>query len=98
MKVKVLEVRRINGDKPLKAFADIYLEEWDTTVREYRVIKQNGKRFYVVAPQCSWKAPDGSIQYKTLITLPDEVKGQIDLEVLKAFNVELEKTDAEKSK
>jgi len=96
MKVKVLEVRLVNGDKPLKAFVDILID--DTIIREFRVIKHNGKRFLVAAPQCSWKAPDGSIQYKTLITLPDEAKGLVDLEVLRAFNLELEKTNAERSK
>lgn len=97
MKVKVLDIRLMNGDKPLKAFCDIYIDEWDATVREFRVIKQNGKRSHVVAPQCSWKAPDGSIQYKTLITLPDEVKGQVDTAVLRAFDEEMEKTHEDKA-
>ena len=95
MKVEVLEIRLLNGDKPLKAFADIKLED-SIVIREFRVIKENGKRFQVASPQLSWKASDGSIKYKTIVTLPDDVKGSIDLAILKRFIEEMERLDARK--
>jgi DNA-binding cell septation regulator SpoVG len=89
MEISVIELRRLDGDKPLKAFVD--LQMGDMIIREWRVIKNNGQRFWIAPPQLSWKGPDGRIQYKTIVTLPDELKGQVDFEVLKAFNGEMEK-------
>jgi len=89
MKVQVVELRLLSGDKPLRAFADIQLGE--ILIREFRVIKENGKRLWVVSPQVSWKDQDGQIRYKTIVTLPDEVKGQVDLAILKVFTEETEK-------
>jgi DNA-binding cell septation regulator SpoVG len=87
--IKVLELRFMNGDKALKAFADIQVNGW--VIREFRLIKENGKRLWVAPPQLSWKAPDGHIQYKTIITFPDDVKGEIDRVILNRFTEELEK-------
>jgi hypothetical protein len=89
MTVRVLDLRILPGDKPLKAFCDLEIGDW--TIREFRIIKENGRPYRVALPQLSWKAPDGQILYKTLITLPDELKGQIDFTVLKRFTEEMEK-------
>ena len=75
MDIKILEIRPQNGDKPLKAFADIRLGE--ISIRDFRVIKENGKRLLVAPPQVSWRDKStGSIRYKTIITCPDELKGE----------------------
>ena len=89
MNVQVLEMRLLQGDRALKAFADIQLG--DIVIREFRVIKENGKRPWIVSPQISWKDPGGQIKYKTIITLPDELKGEIDRIILNRFSEELEK-------
>lgn len=89
MEIKILELRFMNGDKALKAFCDIEIDGW--IIREFRVIKDNGKRLWVAPPQLSWKAPDGHIQYKTIVTLPDELKGEIDRIILNRFTEEMEK-------
>ena len=96
MKIQVTELRLLSGDRALKAFADIQLD--DMVIREFRVIKENGKRPWVVSPQVSWKGQDGQIKYKTVITLPDEVKGQVDLAILKRFTEEMEKNDAKEKR
>jgi len=94
MKVEVLGIRLLNGDRPLRAFADIRLED-SIVIREFRVIKENGKRLRVASPQLSWKGPDGQIQYKTIVTLlSDDQKGAVELAILKAFTGELEKLNA----
>ena len=92
MNVQVLEMRLLQGDRALKAFADIQLG--DIVIREFRVVKENGKRPWIVSPQISWKDQEGKIKYKTVITLPDELKGQIDLAILKAYTEEMEKNNA----
>jgi hypothetical protein len=98
MKIEVLEMRLLNnGDKTLKAFCDVLIDR--TTMREFRVIKDLNKAPRVVAPQLSWKDPSsGNIFYKTIITLPEEVKGEVDRIILNHYSGEKEKRDAEKSK
>jgi DNA-binding cell septation regulator SpoVG len=95
MKIEVLEIRLLNGDRPLRAFADIRLDG-SIVIREFRVIKENGKRLQVASPQLSWKASDGSIKYKTIVTLPDDVKGSVDLAILKRFTEEMERINGPK--
>jgi len=90
MEIKVLEIRILNGDKPLKAFVDLLIG--DMIIREWRIVKNPGQRPWIAPPQLSWKDPvDGSIKYKTVVTLPDELKGQIDFSVLTAYGKEMEK-------
>lgn len=93
--IKVLELRFMNSDKPLRAFADVQIGDW--IIREWRVIKETGKRAWIAPPQLSWKAPDGRIQYKTIVTLPDELKGEIDQIILNRFTEEMERVPHGKS-
>ena len=95
MQIEILELRILPEGRTLKAFCDIRVGDW--TIREFRVIKDNGKRPRVVVPQVSWKGPDGQVQYKTLITLPDELKGEIDRIVLNRFFEEVEKRDEQRA-
>ena len=95
MDIKIIDLRFLSCGKPLCAFVDIQIGGW--VVREWRVIKESGKRPRVSPPQTSWKGPDGRIQYKTIITFPDEMKGQIDFAILKAFTEGMEKSKGENS-
>jgi DNA-binding cell septation regulator SpoVG len=91
--IKIIEFRLLNTDKPLRAFADIQIGDW--IIREWRIIKENGKRPWVAPPQLSWKESEsGQIKYKTIITLPDELKGEIDRIILNHFTRETEQKDA----
>jgi hypothetical protein len=92
--IKIIELRPMPGDKPLRAFVDIQIGAW--TIREWRVIKDNGKRPWVAPPQLSWKGPDGRIQYKTIVTLPDELKVEIDQVILNRYIGEMEKKKSER--
>ncbi len=95
MNILVVDVSLLPGDRPLRAFADI--QSGDFVIREWRVIKENDKRPLVAPPQISWKNQDGQIQYKTIVTLPDELKGQIDFAILKRFNEEMERENGNKN-
>lgn len=93
MQIEILELRLLNGDRSLRAFVDLQIGDW--IVREFRVIKENGKRPWVASPQTSWKDPEsGQIKYKTVITFPDELKGEIDRVVLNRFTEEMENKNA----
>lgn len=87
--MKVAKIRLQNNDKPLKAFADIQLSNgW--IIKDFRVIQQPGQKAYVVAPQASWKNRQGGINFKTLVTIPDNSKWQLESAVLAAYQKEKE--------
>ncbi len=88
MAIKILQIRPQSSGKSLLAFIDIKLN--DLVIRDFRVIKENGKRLIVACPQVSWKDRAGFIKYKTLITFPDDVKGELDLVILTAYRREME--------
>lgn len=88
--IRILELRLMPGDKPLRAFADIQVGDW--VVRDFRIIKQNGQRAFVSPPQISWKDPEtGEIRFKGILTIPPEEKQRIDTEILYAYQKEMEK-------
>ena len=94
--IKIIEFRLMPGDKPLRAFCDLQVSDW--IVRDFRIIKQNGQRAFVSPPQVSWKDPStGEIKFKGILTIPPEQKQRIDVEILSAFQRELEKVKGEKS-
>ncbi len=94
--MRVLDLRKKSENgKALKAFADIELES-GIVIREFRIIQEQGKRPWIACPQISWKDPDsGQIKYKTVITFPDQIKGEIDLLILNAWGREKENSSAE---
>lgn len=96
MEVKVLEVRLMNGNRFLRGFADIQIGDW--IIRDFRIIKKNGTKAFVSPPQVSWRDPEsGEIKYKGVLTIPPEQKQRIDVEILMAFQRELEKNDEGRS-
>lgn len=94
--VKVIEIRPLNDGRPLKGFADIQIGDW--IIHDFRIIKRDGQRAVVSPPQVSWKDPTtGQIKYKGVLTIPPEQKQRIDIEILSAFQREMEKRGNEKS-
>ncbi len=90
--IEIMEVRLMPPGRALRAFVDVKID--DLLIREFRVIKEDGKRVWVAPPQVSWKGQRGEIQYKTVVTfLNDELKGKIDLLVLNRFSEEMEKSN-----
>ena len=90
IEINIVELRILNGNKPLKAFADVKVGDW--IIHDFRVIKQNGQRAFVSPPQVSWKDPQTKeIKYKGILTIPPEQKQRIDVEILSAFQKEMEK-------
>ena len=94
--VEVISFHLTPNGSGIRGFADIKVGDW--IIRDWRVIKQDGKPLQVAPPQVSWRGQRGEMQYKTIVTLPDELRGQIDFAILKRFTEELEKNDARSSK
>ena len=93
MEIKVIELRLLPGDRPLKAFCDVKVNDW--VIHDFRVLKQNGQRAFVSPPQVSWRDPEtGEIKYKGILTIPPEQKQAIDIQILAAFQKEMERLNA----
>lgn len=90
--MRLIELRcRPGNGKPLKAFADVELDN-GMVIREFRIIQEPNQRPQIASPQLSWKDPLSSqIKYKTIVTFPNQLKGEIDLLILNAWNREKEK-------
>lgn len=90
MDIRVTEIRLLSGDRPLRAFCDVKINDW--VICDFRVIKQNGQKAFVSPPQVSWRDPQTrEIKYKGILTIPPEQKQRIDVEILSAFQKEMEK-------
>lgn len=90
MEIQVIKIRLLAGERPLKAFCDVKVNDW--LVHDFRIVKQDGQRAFVFPPQVSWKDPEtGEIKYKGILTIPSEQKQRIEVEILSAFQKEMEK-------
>jgi len=84
--IKVIEIRFINGDTPLKAFVGVQIGDW--TILDWRIVQKPGQRAWVSTPQISWIDADKQKKYKSLISVPAELKQKIDLKILSAWEEE----------
>jgi len=92
-KVKVIQIRPLNDGRSLRAFVDVQIGDW--IIHDFRIIRQNGQKAFVSPPQVSWKdSTTGEIKYKGILTIPPEQKQRIDVEILSAFQREMENKDA----
>lgn len=90
MEIRVLEIRlaSFNG-KTIKAFVDVQLD--NIIIRDFRIMKEEGKRPYVKVPFQTYKGQTGELKFRPTVTLPDELRGEIDLAILNAYQREKEK-------
>jgi DNA-binding cell septation regulator SpoVG len=90
VEIEVLEVRLVDSEKT-KAFVDLRIG--DLVIRDFRVMKENGKRPFVRAPFSTYRDQTGHLNFRQIVVLPDEVRGKIDLAILNAYHREMEKKD-----
>jgi DNA-binding cell septation regulator SpoVG len=94
MRIRVVEIRSLrHGSSLIRAFVDIQLE--NIVIRDFRIMKEDGKRLYVKAPFSTYKDQRGQLKFRPIIVLPDEVRGEIDLAILNAYRGELEKQNGQ---
>jgi hypothetical protein len=83
--VRVLRIDlRPDDGRPLKAFADVEIAA-GLIIRGFRIIEDPGRRPRVVCPQVSIKQPGREPFFRTVITLPDALKGAVDFAILCAW-------------
>lgn len=85
--IKVIALRPLNREGPLKAFVDVQIGQW--IVCEWRIIKRDGERAWISPPQASWKDRDGKVRYRILLTIPGELKQRIEAAILSAWEREI---------
>lgn len=86
--VKVIEIRSITDGRPLKAFADVQVNDW--VIYDWRIVKHDGQRAWVSLPQVSWKDRDGKVKYRALLSIPGELRQRIEVAILSAWEKELQ--------
>ncbi len=82
--IEVINIRFIESGKSLRAFADVRFG--NITIRDFRIVKENGKHPHVKVPFSTYKDQKGRIKFRPIVILPDEVKGEIDLAILNAYS------------
>jgi DNA-binding cell septation regulator SpoVG len=96
MKVKVLTIRLIHKDKPLKAFADVEIFD-GFVIRDFRITKQDGQSLSVEAPQTSWVDRETKqLKFKSILLIPSEERQSFVIAILSAYQKKLEEEDREK--
>ncbi len=96
MDIGVIKIRLLNSGKDLKGFADLQVDGW--IFHDFRIVKQNGQRLSVLPPQTSWRDPlSGEIRFKGILTIPPEQKQRIDIEILAAFQREVERKNGKET-
>lgn len=89
MEIKVLTIKLMPPERPLKAFIDVRIGDW--IIHDFRIVKQNGQKASVLPPQVSWRDPEtGAIRFKGVFTIPPDQKQEIDVKILAAYQREME--------
>ena len=91
LEIEILALRVVESSKSLKAFADMRLG--NIVVRDFRVVQEDGKRPYIKAPFSTYKDKEGRIKFRPIVILPDEVRGEVDLAILSAYQREKEQNN-----
>ena len=80
--IKVIRIKKTTTNGNIKAFCDIQIGK--TEFYDFKVVQQPDQKPWISTPTAQWNK-DGTTKYKQLIKFPDELKKQIDVVVLKAF-------------
>ena len=70
--ISILKVTRLRGDRPLKAFVDVQIGSW--VVNDWRIIHRPGKAIEVNYPSVSYRDSQGTIRYRSLLSIPMELR------------------------
>jgi len=82
--IKVLSISQVEGRGALRAFVNIQVGPF--TIVDCRVVQEDGKKPWLSMPALSFKDPQGTMHYKTLINIKDKnLKNEISRAVLKAW-------------
>ena len=78
---------------PEPVFLEQGKDKYDWIIKDFRIIQQLEQKAYVVAPQTSWKGQQGKSNFKPLISIPNDVKWQVESAILAEFQRVKERTN-----
>ncbi|NIO22076.1 MAG: hypothetical protein GTN76_15440 [Candidatus Aenigmarchaeota archaeon] len=86
MSIKVVQIRLLHNDGPVKAFADIEIEPLGLIIRDFAVLRhQDSHKTYIQGPRSKWTGPDGKIKQKSILFMPRSLKQAVELAILAEF-------------
>lgn len=80
---------------PLRAIVEVEIR--GITTRAWRVVKWNGQKAQIQAPQATWRGQDGRIHYEDLVSLVGELRQRIDAQILVAYEEEIKRNGSHHS-
>lgn len=95
MAIQVLEIRFTKGDKATRGFADVRLD--NITIKDFRIYQVNGKPT-VRNPFSTYKDGDGTLKFRETVSLPPNVKGEVDALIITEYFRRLRETRDEETK
>ncbi len=85
--IKILRIVRTTGIRRIRAYVDVQIGDWK--VFDWRIIQRGpGEPLQVVYPQVSYRDKQGAFKYRSLLSLPSQLKQSIDLQILLAWKLE----------
>lgn len=82
--VKTIEIRPARKSGHLRAFADVKIG--NMMVTDFRIFQENGGRPRVEVPMVTWRDPETrGLRFKPVITLPGELMGRVQAEILSCY-------------
>jgi DNA-binding cell septation regulator SpoVG len=93
--LKVVEIRKTRKPGTLRAFADVRLG--NILLTDFRVFQIDGGPARVEVPMVTWKDPETrELRFKPVITLPGELMGRVQAEILSCYYRVMEEKEIER--
>jgi len=81
--IKILKIIRLQGAGVLRGFVDIGMGSW--IINDWRVLQRPGEPIQVSYPLVSYRDKSGIHRYRSLLSVPSQLKQYIELQILLAW-------------
>lgn len=85
--IQVLKVIRLPGDRTLKAYVDVQVDDW--IIYDWRILQRPGERLQVSVPQVTYRDKEGTVRFRALLSIPRDLRQRIEVAILSAWEKEL---------
>lgn len=83
LNIKVLQIKKVDGFESLRAFADIFINDGDITIKSLRII-QDEKGLWVDYPQSKYQK-NGQTKYSPIVEVSEDIKKHFQQVILEAY-------------
>ena len=95
--VEIIEIRKTRKPGPLRAFVDVRLG--NLLVTDFRVFQADGGPARIEVPMVTWRDPESrELRFKPVITLPGELMGRVQTEILSCYYRMMEENKSDRKK